>query len=124
MARARRDHSRVLVMFGFEGCSWCHKLHRLFEQDEEIRKVLRDEYVLVLVDIHAPHADESLKESKGALAVLVWTVTTFLGTVPINKATLTWRPDAPPTQWRAVVSRWERPGHAIDVCSSFNVSPA
>ena len=22
-ARARRDHSRVLVMFGFEECSWC-----------------------------------------------------------------------------------------------------
>jgi hypothetical protein len=44
----------------------------------------------------------------GLLAVLVWTVTTFLGTVPINQATLTWRPDAPPKDWRAVVSRWER----------------
>ena len=44
----------------------------------------------------------------GLLAVLAWTVTTFLGTVPINKATLTWRPDAPPKEWRAVVSRWER----------------
>jgi thioredoxin-related protein len=67
VARARRDHARVLVMFGLEGCSWCHKLHRLFEQEEEIRKVLRDEYVLVLVDIHAPHAEELLKECKGAL---------------------------------------------------------
>jgi hypothetical protein len=44
----------------------------------------------------------------GLLAVLVWTVTTFLGTVPINKATLPWRPDAPPKDWRAVVRRWER----------------
>src|SRR5262249_32003283 len=44
----------------------------------------------------------------GLLAVLVWTVTTFLGTVPINKATLTWRPEAPPKDWRAVVGRWER----------------
>jgi hypothetical protein len=44
----------------------------------------------------------------GLLAVLVWTVTTFLGTVPINQAMLTWRPDAPPKDWRAVVSRWER----------------
>jgi thioredoxin-related protein len=67
VARARRDHSRVLVMFGFEGCSWWHKLHGLFEQDQEIHKLLRDEYVLVLVDIHAPHADELLKECKGAL---------------------------------------------------------
>ena len=43
----------------------------------------------------------------GLLAVLVWTLTTFLGTVPINKATLTWQPDAPPRDWRGVVSRWE-----------------
>jgi hypothetical protein len=44
----------------------------------------------------------------GLLAVLVWSVTTFLGTVPINKAMLTWWPDDPPKDWRAVVSRWER----------------
>jgi thioredoxin-related protein len=67
-AKAKRDHSRVLVMFGFEGCSWCHKLHALFEQNPDIRKVLRDKYVLVLVDIQAPHANELLKECKGALA--------------------------------------------------------
>src|SRR5439155_13324731 len=44
----------------------------------------------------------------GLVAVVVWTLTTFLGTVPINKATLSWRPDAPPKDWRGVVSRWER----------------
>jgi hypothetical protein len=44
----------------------------------------------------------------GLLAVLVWTRTTFLGTVPINQATLTWRPEAPPKDWQAVVRRWER----------------
>jgi thioredoxin-related protein len=68
VARARRDHSRVLIQFGFEGCSWCHRLHALFERHQEIRKLLRDEYVLVLVDIHAPHAEDLLKEAKGALA--------------------------------------------------------
>src|SRR5262249_15663014 len=67
IAKAKRDHSRVLVTFGFETCSWCHKLHALFEQNSEIRKLLRDEYVKVLVDIHAPHAEELLKQCKGAL---------------------------------------------------------
>jgi thioredoxin-related protein len=67
-AKARRDHSRVLVMFGFEGCSWCHKLHALFEQNPEIRKLLRDEYVKVLVDIQAPNANEVLKVCKEGLA--------------------------------------------------------
>src|SRR5262249_1850222 len=66
-AKAKRDHARVLVMFGFEGCSWCHKLHALFEQNPQIRKLLHDEYVKVLVDTEAPHAGELLKECKAAL---------------------------------------------------------
>ncbi len=44
----------------------------------------------------------------GLLAVLVWTLTTFLGTVPLNTDMLTWRPDAPPKDWRSIVSKWER----------------
>jgi Domain of unknown function (DUF1772) len=43
-----------------------------------------------------------------ALALLIWVVTTLFGTVPINKDTLTWRPDAPPNNWRDLVGRWER----------------
>lgn len=44
----------------------------------------------------------------GVLAVLTWTLATFGGTVPINEAVLTWQPDAPPENWKAVVKRWER----------------
>jgi hypothetical protein len=44
----------------------------------------------------------------GLLAVLIWTLATFNGTVPINAAVLTWRPDAPPENWKAVIKRWER----------------
>jgi hypothetical protein len=61
-AKAKRQNARVLVMFGFEGWSWCHKLHSLCDKNAEIRKLLHDEYVTVLVDIEAPHADELLKE--------------------------------------------------------------
>ena len=43
-----------------------------------------------------------------ALGLLIWGVTTLFGTVPINKDTLTWRPDAPPNNWRVLVGRWER----------------
>jgi uncharacterized membrane protein len=41
-------------------------------------------------------------------AVLGWTLVTFAGTVPINKATLTWTVDAPPDDWKTLVARWER----------------
>jgi hypothetical protein len=44
----------------------------------------------------------------GLLAVLLWTLTTFLGTVPINADMLTWRPEAPPNHWRAIIGKWER----------------
>jgi hypothetical protein len=42
------------------------------------------------------------------LGLLIWVVTTLLGTAPINKDTLTWRPDAPPNNWRVLVGRRER----------------
>src|SRR5262249_34562964 len=65
--KAQRDASRVLVMYGFESCVWCQRLHGLFQKDEAIHKLLRDEYVFVPVDIKAPHADDHLKTAKAAL---------------------------------------------------------
>ena len=44
----------------------------------------------------------------GVLAVLTWSLATFSGTVPINVAVLTWRPDAPPENWKGIIKRWER----------------
>ncbi|QMU77913.1 DUF1772 domain-containing protein [Streptacidiphilus sp. PB12-B1b] len=42
-------------------------------------------------------------------AVLVWTLATFTGTVPINSAILDgWQADAPPADWRATLRSWER----------------
>jgi uncharacterized protein YyaL (SSP411 family) len=67
-AKARRDNSRVLVMFGFNSCGWCHKLHALFDSDAKIKKTLHDEFVLVMVDTSAPHAAELIRESKAALS--------------------------------------------------------
>jgi thioredoxin-related protein len=67
VAKAKRDNSRVLVMFGFEGCSWCHKLHGVFRENAEVRKLLSNEYILVMVDTESPHASELIKECKAAL---------------------------------------------------------
>jgi uncharacterized membrane protein len=44
----------------------------------------------------------------GVLALLTWSLATFLGTVPINVAVITWRPDAPPEDWKGIIRRWER----------------
>lgn len=66
-AKASRDRTRVLVMFGGNWCGWCHKLHDLFRSDREIAGLLRDEYQLVLVDTEAPGAAELLGRCKAAL---------------------------------------------------------
>jgi thioredoxin-related protein len=55
-AAARREDKRILLMFGGDWCSWCHKLHDLFTSDQEIQKILADDYELVMVDTAAPNA--------------------------------------------------------------------
>jgi hypothetical protein len=44
----------------------------------------------------------------GVAALLIWMLATFFGTVPINAAALDWSPEAPPSNWKALVDRWER----------------
>lgn len=44
----------------------------------------------------------------GLLAVLIWILIRIVGTVPINSATLTWKPDAPPKNWKTLVNHAEQ----------------
>ena len=44
----------------------------------------------------------------GVVALLTWIVIRVIGTVPINSATLTWQPSAPPKNWKALVNHAER----------------
>jgi uncharacterized membrane protein len=50
----------------------------------------------------------------GVAALVVFVLSSFLGTVPINIRVIEWRADDPPSDWRATVTRWER----IDVLRS------
>ncbi len=68
IAQAKRENKRILVMFGGDWCGWCHKLHELFANDAEIRKVLSYEYVLVMVDTEAPGAADLMRKCKEALS--------------------------------------------------------
>lgn len=44
----------------------------------------------------------------GMLALLIFILTTIIGTVPINKGALDWQPEAPPSNWKQLIIRWER----------------
>ena len=65
VAKADKDHKRVLLMFGGNWCGWCHKLHDVFKTNAKIAKLLRYEYELAMVDTAAPNADKVFEELKG-----------------------------------------------------------
>jgi thiol-disulfide isomerase/thioredoxin len=56
---AKREHKHVLLQFGANWCSWCHKLHNLFQTDNSIAKELKSDYVVVLIDVDKGHNRET-----------------------------------------------------------------
>jgi thioredoxin-related protein len=50
LKRAKREGKHLLIEWGGNWCSWCYKLHDVFQQDELVHPILIDEYELVLVD--------------------------------------------------------------------------
>ena len=55
LAIAKKEHKNVLLQFGANWCGWCHKLHKVFETDKAIADVLKNEYVVVMVDRDKDH---------------------------------------------------------------------
>ncbi len=51
--------------------------------------------------------DFTMLRGYGVGCIVVWLLATFFGTVPINKALLAWRAEAPPANWQARVRQWE-----------------
>ena len=65
LVKARRDNQRVLVMFGGNWCSWCHKLHDLLTNNRGIARLVQYEYQLVLVDVGRMDKNQDLVKSYG-----------------------------------------------------------
>jgi len=52
---ATRENKRILLQFGANWCSWCVKLHKLFETDKAVKEELRANYVVALIDVNNGH---------------------------------------------------------------------
>ena len=48
---AKKENKRMLLQFGANWCGWCHKLHGLFQTNQEIARILKENYVVVLIDV-------------------------------------------------------------------------
>lgn len=53
LAKARSQRKHVLVTFGGNWCGWCYKLHDAMKENDDLARLLRNEYVQVLVDVRA-----------------------------------------------------------------------
>jgi len=58
LAKAEKDNRHVLLMFGANWCGWCHRLHKLFESDAPIAAKLKQDFVVVLIDVNKGHNDD------------------------------------------------------------------
>jgi thiol:disulfide interchange protein len=52
---AKKERRHVLLQFGANWCGWCHKLHKLCESDEGIAEKLKNDFVVVMVDVNKEH---------------------------------------------------------------------
>ena len=52
LTQAKAEHKHVLVKLGANWCVWCHRLHHTLHTDAAVAKTLKDNYVLVLVDVN------------------------------------------------------------------------
>jgi len=52
LAKAKKENKHVLLMFGANWCGWCHRLHTLFDSNAQISAKLKQDFVLVMIDVN------------------------------------------------------------------------
>jgi len=62
LSTAKQEKKRVLLQFGANWCGWCHKLHKLFNNDTAIKERLAANYVVVLIDVNKGHNKELIEK--------------------------------------------------------------
>lgn len=65
LEKAQGEGKHVLLMFGGNWCVWCHRLHHLFETHEGVRESLKQNYILVMIDVGKRDKNLDLNEKYG-----------------------------------------------------------
>jgi thiol:disulfide interchange protein len=52
LGRAAVEHKRVLLVFGANWCIWCHRLHSTLENNPDVARALRRDFILVDIDVN------------------------------------------------------------------------
>lgn len=56
MTEAERDHKHVLLITGGNWCGWCHLLHEVLAENDTLRPLLHENYVVVMIESQADKA--------------------------------------------------------------------
>jgi thioredoxin-related protein len=88
IAQAKKDNKHILIVYGGNWCSWCYKLHDCFNQNADIKKLLKDDYELVMVDINTNKDLPKRFNAKPPFGYPYLTVLDKEGKVLINQRTL------------------------------------
>ena len=59
---AQAENKRVILKFGANWCGWCHKLSGLLKTNAELAQIVKDHYVLVLIDVDQKHNADTVKK--------------------------------------------------------------
>lgn len=57
-AEARRGNKRILMEVGGEWCGWCHRMHAFFDQNEPLRRLRDENFVVMQVNFSEENKNE------------------------------------------------------------------
>lgn len=60
VAIAKKSGKRVILDVGGEWCPWCKKLDKMFREDEDVAKILKDNYVVVKVNFSQENENKTV----------------------------------------------------------------
>jgi thioredoxin-related protein len=58
VAEAKSGNKRILIEVGGEWCGWCHRMHAFFDQNEPLRKLRDDNFVVFQVNFSEENRNE------------------------------------------------------------------
>jgi len=113
LARAKVRRTHVLLVWGGNWCSWCQRLHQLFEADAAIAARLAEEFEVLWVDVQQNLGMLNFYDEFTGERTFPWlTVLDAQGNVLVNQETESLERGAAhePGQVARFLDRWSPPG--------------
>lgn len=65
VAKAKKEGKHVLIQVGGNWCPWCIKMHKYLHSQEEINKLMRDNYVFIEVNYSKENKNKEVLKNLG-----------------------------------------------------------